>query len=150
MIFLRDPASVRARLAVKSVLTEDGCLLWTGAKQSRGYATLNVSGEQVLAHRAAWLANVGEIPSETRLIGSCPHKHCVNVEHWRLERVGKRNVRSRDGLTHSQRQTLVWEGRGIDERRRIMRPHLEAQWLSFQRRHGHPELKPWLYKHERS
>lgn len=83
------------RVLQRIEVTEDGCWLWTGTVNSRGYGCIG-SGKRsrtVLVHRVAVMVRDGGIPndmtvdhrchdSETcRLDADCPHRRCVNPEH---------------------------------------------------------------------
>lgn len=39
------------------------CILWTGAKSTRGYGRMSICRKGKQAHRMAWLAHKGSIPA---------------------------------------------------------------------------------------
>ncbi|MCC7112140.1 MAG: HNH endonuclease [Deltaproteobacteria bacterium] len=67
-----------------------GCLLWTGATDSKGYGHLYVrtgpgfARKRVKAYRVAWIIVNGEIPSGMNVLHRCDNTFCVNVDHLRL------------------------------------------------------------------
>ena len=74
----------------------DGCLLWTGAVNSKGYGCIGIGGVSVLIHRLAVLVRDGEIDDELPVdhtchdpavcpTETCVHHRCANPEH--LEQV---------------------------------------------------------------
>ncbi len=70
----------------------DGCWLWTGAENGRGYGTFWSEGMVVRAHRWAYGHLAGPIPDGLDLDHLCRVKSCVNPDH--LEPVTHRvNVR---------------------------------------------------------
>lgn len=88
---------MRKRIVAKSYVAENGCRIWTGAKQTNGYGSIcsGGRGNSMLVHRAAYLAFVGLIPdgmtidhvchNRARLHcaggRSCLHRLCVDHEH---------------------------------------------------------------------
>jgi hypothetical protein len=56
------------------------CLVWTGAR-SRGYGHLYVDGAWHPAHRLAWVAEHGPIPSGLFVLHRCDNRPCFNIEH---------------------------------------------------------------------
>lgn len=68
------------KIAQKSA---DGCWLWIGSIQSRGYGDVfNKSfGGHVLAHRVAWMLYRGHIPDGQCVLHKCDVRRCVNPDH---------------------------------------------------------------------
>ncbi|EHK3197050.1 HNH endonuclease [Enterobacter hormaechei] len=60
------------------------CLLWTGAKNSKGYPQLKSEGRIISAHRYAWEREKGQIPDGMEIDHICRNRACVNVNHLRL------------------------------------------------------------------
>jgi hypothetical protein len=62
-----------------------GCLLWMGSYQRNGYGAYQMKkdGGYVtrIAHRAAWILFVGEIPEGKQINHKCDNRACVNVDH---------------------------------------------------------------------
>ena len=85
--------SLRARFFAKvSPEPMSGCWLWTGARNGPGYGNLGVNGHNRVAHRVAWLLEVGPLPAGLVLDHKCRNPGCVNPAH--LEPVDHReNVR---------------------------------------------------------
>lgn len=124
------------RLSSRTEPGPDGCLLYTGNLNNRGYGMLSVDGTPTLAHRAMYELTVGPIPDgmnldhtchnrDTACMGgdACWHRRCINVEH--LEPVtGAENTRRGkswaingtkthcpQGHPYDQDNTHVWNGR---------------------------------------
>jgi hypothetical protein len=69
----------------------NGCWLWAGYVNERGYARLTYRGKIYRAHRFSYEAFVGEIPEGLVLDHLCRERSCVNPEH--LEAVtNKENI----------------------------------------------------------
>lgn len=58
-----------------------GCWLFTGAKNTYGYGTMNFRGRQDVAHRIAWILYRGEIPAGLWVLHKCDVRACCNPEH---------------------------------------------------------------------
>lgn len=63
----------------------DGCLLWAGSGNGRGYGLIWVGDRMRRVHRVAWELDYGPIPDgltvdHVRARG-CRHRHCANVAH---------------------------------------------------------------------
>ncbi len=68
------PERLRERIA-----EVDGCWLWTGNINGKGYGRLGARPRPLLAHRLVYEALRGRLPEV--LHHACPNKHCVNPEH---------------------------------------------------------------------
>jgi HNH endonuclease len=83
-----DPASVAKRVQRKISASSTGCWNWTGAVDRWGYGRISVqtsTGRRMTgAHRAAWLALVGNIPSGLQIDHLCRNRVCANPEHLEL------------------------------------------------------------------
>lgn len=96
-----QPSPPEERFFRKVVESDDGCWLWTGGADRKGYGTFRRSGEQTLAaHRWCYEFFRGAIPCGLELDHlchnrdlscrggkSCRHRRCVNPDH--LEPVTK-------------------------------------------------------------
>ena len=75
------------RLLKHSIMTEDGCWLWTGTKNPSGYGRLTAGSRKdktrktVLAHRAAYERFVGKIPRGMCVCHHCDTPDCINPQH---------------------------------------------------------------------
>ncbi len=82
---LRGPKSVLQRWADKVRLPEhwreEACWGWSGSFTTAGYAQFRVGRENVGAHRIAFAALVGPIPTGLVLDHLCRNRGCVNPSH---------------------------------------------------------------------
>jgi hypothetical protein len=71
------------------VREDDGCWVWTAARQSKGYGSFYVPGVgRLLAHRFSYEFFIAPIPSGLELDHLCRVRRCVNP--WHLEPVTPR------------------------------------------------------------
>lgn len=68
----------------KKVDKTDGCWLWIGSKDPKGYGTFRHEGRTTGAHRVAWAWERGSIPVGMELDHLCHTPACVNPTHLRL------------------------------------------------------------------
>ena len=62
--------------------TDSGCWLWTGGKNTWGYAYFGLHhGMSLRAHRFSYEVYIGEIPFNLQLDHLCRVRHCVNPRH---------------------------------------------------------------------
>lgn len=64
----------------EAAMTDD-CILWTGARNNRGYGVNHVGNTTMSAARAAWIEVKGELPWELVVDHLCRTPLCVNVDH---------------------------------------------------------------------
>lgn len=82
------------RLLSRSVRAQNGCLLYGGTLNARGYGQISVNGARMLAHRAMYELTVGPIPEGLYLDHTCHnqdascsggdaclHRRCIEVTH---------------------------------------------------------------------
>lgn len=73
------PAELQARLAAHTIVTPDGCWLWTGRCDRDGYGTITHAGHTVAVHRLAFAAFTGQQPPV--VMHRCDHRPCWNPAH---------------------------------------------------------------------
>lgn len=65
----------------KLFYSPDGCWYWTGACYVHGYGVVSYNGKKILAHRASFLMNKGDIPKGICVCHRCDNILCVNPDH---------------------------------------------------------------------
>lgn len=72
---------IHARLDIEG---EDGCWVWTGAKNRQGYGNTSFRGQAIVVHRAMYEVYVGPIPEGYAVDHiACSNKSCANPKHLR-------------------------------------------------------------------
>jgi hypothetical protein len=73
---------LQQRLARHSVIDpQTGCILWTACRNNRGYGLVSCHGRLRSAHRAAWMAQHGPIPTGLFVLHRCDVRTCINQDH---------------------------------------------------------------------
>jgi hypothetical protein len=84
MIF---PVRIIERFYPKISINKNGCWIWTGKVQSKGYGELSTgswkTSNRVVyrAHRLSYLIHVGDIPEGMHVCHTCDVRLCVNPDH---------------------------------------------------------------------
>jgi hypothetical protein len=100
---------LRTRLEALSIPEPNtGCWLWTsGVNKPAGYGILTVEGRCVTAHRAAYEAFCGPIPTGLCVCHRCDVKLCINPEHLFLGTVQDNQTdKARKGRGRSSKRGL--------------------------------------------
>lgn len=102
------PDLLPARMASKVTIDTNGCWIWAGAVQSRGYACLGVGGRVQLGHRVAYESLIGPIAPGMTIDHLCRVKRCLNPGHMEVVSRGDNTLRyyaSRDSCKRGHRYT---------------------------------------------
>lgn len=78
---MRLTAGQRERLLSRLAIDPSGCLLWTGAKSTGGYAVIRINGRLRYAHRLMYEMFAGPVPEGLQLDHLCRVHHCANPAH---------------------------------------------------------------------
>ncbi len=77
-----SPNFVTVAPGLTGVLTESGCVIWTGAKKADGYGYTKINGKMVSVHRLALEAKLGRpIKPGYCACHSCDVRDCINPHH---------------------------------------------------------------------
>jgi len=100
---------------------ETGCLIWTASRNRSGYGHLFWKGVPQLAHRAAWMARHGPIPTGMYVCHRCDVRPCINPDHLFLGTQKDNMVDKALKMGHGAREE------GVPERRPHKAP--EIVWI---------------------
>jgi hypothetical protein len=70
-----------ARVKSRILLDANGCWLWTGTKNRKGYGQISVGNWPKAAHRLSYELFVGPLNNEQWLCHKCDVPACVNPDH---------------------------------------------------------------------
>jgi hypothetical protein len=87
-------ATAIERFNAKVFVSESGCWLWTGTKDSDGYGRIKISGKIWTAHRLSFRLFNGDLLDGMEVNHSCDVRNCVRPEHLHLG-TPKTNARER-------------------------------------------------------
>ena len=59
----------------------DGCWIWQGSLNNRGYGQINLDGKRQLAHRVSWEMANGPIESGLNVLHHCDNPPCIRPDH---------------------------------------------------------------------
>lgn len=94
-----------------------GCWLWKGGKNERGYGKFTMPyqrDKRMYAHRFSFLLTRGEIPDGLLVLHSCDNPSCVRPEHLRL---GSAMDNSRDAVQRGRHRHGVTWGESVTNRK---------------------------------
>lgn len=101
----RRGATIEERIALHSEPGHNGCIVWIGSTDAKGYGRLNPYGQSrtCYAHRIAWEVAVGPIPDGMHIDHLCQNKGCINPEHLEVVTPGENNRRARAAAAERRR-----------------------------------------------
>ncbi len=87
------------------------CWLWTRSTRGyRGYGRFQFDGHYVMAHRVAYILEVGPIPDGYQVDHLCRVRHCVRPSHLEAVTQYVNNMRSESVSAQAARQTQCIHG----------------------------------------
>lgn len=89
----------------QKVSKSEGCWLWKGTRNMKGYGTIKKDRKTYRAHRVSWELHNGPIPEGKQVLHKCDMRSCVNPDHLYLgtniENVRDKMVRGRHRTMHT-------------------------------------------------
>jgi hypothetical protein len=77
----KKPVDPAEKLWSRVAASQNGCIVWTGPLNNRGYGTTKVNGRHTYTHRLAYELHVGPIPDGLHLDHLCRNRACCNPRH---------------------------------------------------------------------
>lgn len=72
------------RLLSKTKRDTSGCLMWTAAKNPKGYGRFRYQDKTEQAHRVSYILQRGPIPNDLLCLHSCDRTSCIEISHLSL------------------------------------------------------------------
>jgi|SRR5688572_12815702 len=125
----------------RRVVKGEGCWLWQGATNNRGYGLLNDKGRLRLVHRIAWEVQHGPIPTGIQVLHRCDVPRCVRHLFLGTQRDNVNDMFAKDRqykgrLTDSQVaeiQELMLPQKEIAARYGISQPYVSQLRIGYRR-----------------
>ena|SRR3990167_10446152 len=73
--------TLRNQILTRHAVNENGCWLWTGRKDRRGYSCIRFENKAHKGHRVSYQLFIGEIPEGMCVCHRCDTLNCVNPYH---------------------------------------------------------------------
>lgn len=70
-----------ARAKKRSTVTDDGCWIWNGTTNEKGYGQISFRGKQRMLHKLSYQIHRGEVPAGHLVCHKCDKPRCWNPEH---------------------------------------------------------------------
>lgn len=77
----RVKETVSERLKAKTTVQPNGCWVWTGNTNKKGYGLLSVGGRNRSCHRLVYAEQHGKIPDGLCVLHRCDNPPCINPDH---------------------------------------------------------------------
>jgi hypothetical protein len=96
-------------------MNENGCILWIGTKNNKGYGMIGVEKmagrkhRMAYAHRIAWALVNGAIPAGKVILHSCDNPLCVNPKHLTIGTYKENTLDMVKKDRHYWRRPLPWQ-----------------------------------------
>lgn len=144
------------RILAKVKVSETGCMLYTGAINSGGYACVKVMGKQFYAHLVYFTLMKGMIPEGMQHDHLCEVRHCINPDHIKQATPRENTLRSRTGITAiNSKKTHCKRGHefSLENTRLLKTGHRECKICramhseNIRRKAGMISREQWLAEH---
>lgn len=143
-------ATVLDRLLAKTTPGPNGCIMFTGSTDSRGYGRFSIGQQIVRAHRVSFGLLNGPIPEDMGIVHlchqaelsceggrECLHRRCINPRHMVLRTRSEISRSNRRGASAvNAAKTHCPQGHPYDEANTVSRPRGDRYCLTCKRAQG--------------
>lgn len=109
------PPPLEVRILENIELDDNGCWLWTKAKNPDGYGKISVGNKSRSAHRVVYETLRGEIPAGFQIDHLCRVRHCVNPDHLEPVTPRENTLRGDTPAAHNAAKTFCPHGHPYSE-----------------------------------
>jgi hypothetical protein len=78
---VRPVSDVLETIDRRSHPNADGCRIWRGMVNGKGYGMIRCGGKMITVHRVIYAARKGEIPEGMHVLHRCDKRRCCNPDH---------------------------------------------------------------------
>lgn len=125
----------------------EGCWIWQGSKNNKGYGLFSVACKRTLAHRYAFTLIVGEIPPSKHLDHLCRQPLCVNPRHLEVVSHRENVLRGLSPAANNARKTHCHKGHPFSKKNGLNRSD-GKRWCKICERQRDKEKKARRKKRE--
>lgn len=147
----RTPDQIREQFLTTISISDEGCWVWTGYRNTSGYGVMNISRKPKGAHRVSYELFRGSIGEGMLVCHRCDNPPCVNPDHLFL---GKSADNARD-MSEKDRHRFGFTNGG--HALRMLTPEQVREIRSDPRpqrvigeEYGINQSNVWCIKHRRS
>lgn len=129
----KDQARFWAKVALPN---EQGCMLWLGVPDARGYGRLALGGRggsMYYAHRISYTLAYGPVPVGLQLDHLCRVRHCVAPEHLEAVTQTENVLRGEGASARNAIKTHCAHGHEFTEANTYRTPHGSRQCRACKR-----------------
>ena len=117
-----EPMNTIEKLLAKVRKEKDGCWIWLGHKDKRGYGQTSLRGRD-WAHRIFYRHFKGQIPEGTEIDHKCNTPSCVNPKHLQAISHRENQLRGRSWVGKNARKTHCPKAHPYSKRNTYINPH---------------------------
>lgn len=73
--------TIQERLTQYNLIQPNGCIVWIGSRNLKGYGKITINDKCCSTHKVAWELKYGPVPKALLVCHHCDNPPCLNVDH---------------------------------------------------------------------